>query len=65
MSNLIQENNPKPFLRNHNGILLELLPDPPLEKKIKRDEVCNIEQVRGYKIQLLKHNNKFYIYRLR
>lgn len=56
---------PKPFIRNYDGLLMELQSDPPKEKRPEKDEILDLEIQKGFPIRIVKYKNKFYTYRIR
>lgn len=56
---------PRTFVKSQDR-LLELQPhEPPLERRPSKYERLDMETQKGYPIQPIKFNNKFYIYRVR
>lgn len=56
---------PKPFIKNYKGLLLELEPDEPAERRLAENEVKALEKERGHSLLVRKFKEKFYIYKIR
>lgn len=64
MQTAIYETQPKSFQRTQKGLLELQTQESPLQRKPMKYELMDLEREKGYRIQTVKFNDKFYIYKV-